>query len=408
MNNKVTDFKPQFRQKLLISIILLLVSFTPVLLFVKSISYGIFKIDTNIDTYIFYIILYMFIIVVLIKYIRRVRIDVIFILFIYAASLLLTAVFHRENFYYIFTLYGDLLNNPIYVFLVYGLLIYMLSREITDYYLFYRFSVNLSVVIIFFSSITFIVNFKNQIEFDYMSFSYNLLPFVLLLIFNKNHNMYLKIITFIGFLLIFFSGARGALIFGLLGYVWSIFSRKNKTYFSILVSLSLLIFLLILGFYYDSFIEIINSMLLVFDIQSRNINYLVEGIFLSDSGRISIALSLLNNISLLGQGIFGDRVLLSGTYAHNLIIEILYQFGVIFGTVIIIMLFSIISMGFIKSYGPLKSILKVLLITGFLKLMISGSYLSNEPLFFILLAFSVNAIGNKVENNAIIIQKVGY
>ena len=130
-----------------------------------------------------------------------------------------------------------------------------------------------------------------------------------------------------------------------------------------------------------------SGLLLSLNINSRNIKYLLNGIFLNDSGRTQIATNLIDNITVFGKGIFGDRVLLNGAYPHNIILEMLYQYGIIFGSILVIGLLIIGIRGYSLASGNLKLFLKLLFITGVLKLFISGSYLSFEPQFYMFFCF---------------------
>jgi len=78
---------------------------------------------------------------------------------------------------------------------------------------------------------------------------------------------------------------------------------------------------------------------------------------------------------ILGIGIAGDRVLLEGSYSHNIVIEVISNFGIILG----ILLLSVLGIKWIKSlFSKNESYLDIILIwssIGFIHLFISSSYL---------------------------------
>lgn len=78
---------------------------------------------------------------------------------------------------------------------------------------------------------------------------------------------------------------------------------------------------------------------------------------------------------ILGIGIAGDRVLLEGSYSHNIVIEVISNFGIILG----ILLLSVLGIKWIKSlFSKNESYLDIILIwssIGFIHLFISSHIL---------------------------------
>ena len=109
-----------------------------------------------------------------------------------------------------------------------------------------------------------------------------------------------------------------------------------------------------------------------------------------DSGRGTIIYSLIQAIgnNPLGSGLASDRYYSGGHYAHNIIIELLVEFGVIFGAAIIIMLFALMFRAAKYTHNNWNTgiIFYMLICCGFVKLLISGSYLT-EPYFWTLFGF---------------------
>jgi len=96
---------------------------------------------------------------------------------------------------------------------------------------------------------------------------------------------------------------------------------------------------------------------------------------------------------LWGNGIGGDRLLAqgadyaSGTYAHNLVLEVLAQFGYLFGGTLLLSFVYVILRTLVRSGGPHRAFVMVCVAICF-KLLMSGSYLE-EPFFFLLLGCCV-------------------
>lgn len=133
---------------------------------------------------------------------------------------------------------------------------------------------------------------------------------------------------------------------------------------------------------------------------SRTLNlFLKDNISLS--GRDNIYLGLLEKIRenpIMGIGIAGDRYLFGepGLYAHNIFLEIVADFGMIVGTVLIILLVYIaIKTVFVNSTISNRLYL-IWFCIGFVSLLVSSSYLESFR-FWTFLGFSVRWLSNKQE-----------
>lgn len=119
----------------------------------------------------------------------------------------------------------------------------------------------------------------------------------------------------------------------------------------------------------------------------RIFDKLMSGAGMASSGRDVIAQTLLSAVAekpLWGYGIGGDRML-AGTYAHNIVLELWVDFGVIIGTILFVILLIIIFQGYIKAMGEKeKGLILILFFSSFCMLFLSGSYLDNRLLFFLL------------------------
>lgn len=191
--------------------------------------------------------------------------------------------------------------------------------------------------------------------------------------------------------IIFALGSRGAIMcFGVFTILKAIKSIKNITYGKMLISLVILSVIVLGLIFYKDILEYIYNILLSYGIYSRTmVLFLGKGVYLS--GRDSLYKIVIEEIfkrPFLGIGIAGDRVLI-GDYVHNIFIELLANFGIVFGTLIIMILlyriYESVIVKDIKKYN--MHIIWVSL--GFVHLFVSSSYLIDFK-FWIMLGLILN------------------
>ena len=154
---------------------------------------------------------------------------------------------------------------------------------------------------------------------------------------------------------------------------------------------------IVLIYTYLNFESIVRSLIVFgsnFGINSRTLSQIVEGSFLKSYGRTNIRETLIAGITespFIGYGLWGDRFVTlnyghgKASYAHNIILEIITQFGVILGIFLIIaLLWLIIKKIYYNNRSYYFVILLCVIPSGLIKLFFSGSYL-NEPYFFFLM-----------------------
>ncbi|MFI3303758.1 MAG: O-antigen ligase family protein [Rikenellaceae bacterium] len=115
-------------------------------------------------------------------------------------------------------------------------------------------------------------------------------------------------------------------------------------------------------------------------VTSRTLKLLESGAIVGyDSGRSVIygdVVDLILEHPLGGVGIFGERALL-GHYAHNIILEILVQWGVPIGVVILSLLLYWVVATYANSNDNRRVILILFSMASFIQLFVSSSYLTN-------------------------------
>lgn len=227
-----------------------------------------------------------------------------------------------------------------------------------------------------------------SIERYSMSFSYACL-FPMLALFSQKRTLPI-LISLLIFLEVLAFGSRGAAVCFIVYIIFALFQEKGKTRVFVIVGC----FLLLLAFPY--FVEYLEHL----GLYSRTVNLMMSGGFTESEGREFIygkALAELNNNLITGLGLYGDRASF-GTYCHNIVLEILVNFGIIIGTLILfVSIFIILKVLFI-SKGDVYNVAVVLVFYGILPHMFSGSYLQ-EPNFALLMGYCAWVISSNKANH---------
>lgn len=204
-----------------------------------------------------------------------------------------------------------------------------------------------------------------------MGFGYCILLPMLVLFYQRK--FYSIIISLLLFLLLVIYGSRGPLLTVAFFLFYMLINQKSFGLVGLIVLLS------IVGF--ASFVSYIESL----GISSRTISMFLGGNLDSESNRDIIArkaIETINNNPITGCGLFGDRKPV-GDWCHNIILEVLCDFGVIFGSILLLLFFYAIIRAFIKLKGINKDIFAMFIAYALVPMFVSNSYLtdSNFALF---------------------------
>lgn len=302
-------------------------------------------------------------------------------------------VLHPENRRYLLTSFLDYAGNPLYMVFLYSLPCYIFVRKLRVYAYFQKLLITFSYAIVVMSLVVFLFG-GNVHGKQYMTFSYNMLLPLLVLVYHKPKRRKWLYNVFLWFSIIIFAigGARGALlsfVAVILIYNFLTLHMDKKT----IVRLVLLI-IVVGGFllFKDQILASINNLLKLFSIKSRTFEYIIQGQFLDDNYRFAVYSAAWKYIDLLGHGMRGDRIFFGGSYVHNILIELWMDFGWIFGTLIIVLLLMVLYFGIKNKNKPEHFYVFLFLSIGFFGLLLSGSYLNQAPAFFALLGFCANSI----------------
>lgn len=253
--------------------------------------------------------------------------------------------------------------------------------------------------------IFFIDTLFSPIEYD-MVFSYLILvPLTILLykIYNK-FNLFDTFLIALGLFMIIVVGARGPIISLVIFWIVLILinSFRNKIKLTRLMVFLIALIIIVLGMvYYESILLKIDLLLQDIGIYSRTITILLTENIDFSSGRIPIYKYTIERIvdkPIFGYGIAGDRIFLNGTYPHNIFLEILVHFGVISGSIIIIMLIFYWFSSMVRSKNKEEVDLAIIFFgIGLVNLLISGSYITSSN-FWLFMAICIDSVhGSKIK-----------
>lgn len=252
----------------------------------------------------------------------------------------------------------------------------------------------------------------SRLEYDWSSnmyLAYLILPHLLMIIgYTFEHRSILGIVSaVIGTVFLGMQGTRGAIIClaFYLGFHGIRYIRKRITNLKVAIPLiiGLITLILVIVNYYDSLMLGLYSFARANGYSIRVFDFLTgsQESGTLDSGRINLYNNLMELIrdNPLGYGLGSDAGLTGFTYAHNFYLEIIIEFGVLIGGAIsIILTIMILKSLFNKSIEwDCRSIILVIVTVGFVKLMLSGTYLT-EPYFFICVGMCIPASRVKVNS----------
>jgi O-antigen ligase len=231
-----------------------------------------------------------------------------------------------------------------------------------------------------------------------MSLAYNLLPHCCYISWHavRKAKPWSVILCVISALYLLLLGTRGAALINLLFIAIAIVAGKDikKS-----VVKALVIGCIFGGFLsshlYETTLRWLETLAKRLGLSVRIFERLLNGGISDSNGRDKIRERVLMKIHqrpAMGNGMYSDRVLLGGTYSHNIVLELWIDFGVIFGTLLLATLIFILFRGYVKEKNiNEKGMILSLTSATLLKLFLSGSWL-NESFLFLVLGLSVGAI----------------
>lgn len=156
-------------------------------------------------------------------------------------------------------------------------------------------------------------------------------------------------------------------------------------------------------FYFsDALLLFLLEKLSSYNVSVRLLERLVKGDMLEDDARVRILAAAQHQLAehpWLGIGLSNDRILIAraeadqnvyGHYPHNFLYEILLHYGLIAGSILLLLFAWLLYHTIIKNKDRYaRDINLIFLFIGFMPLLVSGSYLTS-PLFFLFLGITIN------------------
>ena len=241
-------------------------------------------------------------------------------------------------------------------------------------------------------------------DVNYMSFSYFMLPATCLsFAYGLMRGKILDIIAAVaGLLVILVVGSRGCFVCGVIFIVMASINRYSLSLDKMLRIFVVFVTVVIaLSYTFTSFSDNVQSFMYEHGASSRTLMKISEGTFEESGSRDDIYKLMRDAIAdnPIGYGLMGDRYILSQHnnkgYCHSVFYEFLVDYGVILGPILLLYLIGSLFIKF-KKYIKLDIyyILAFFVVTGFVKLFFSGSYLGE--------AYFWGMIGILMNNNKIL------
>lgn len=371
---------------------------------IGSITKFFFGAQFELGTYAIYAIYFLVMMYVLYKNIRRISISTFVITIFMLISFILSIVLNNVA-QYVWTSFDDIMGNPIYLFLLYGFLGLYLAQYLKDMGLLCSYLDKFTLATIILALLQYIIALQSALSPQYMVFSYNLLFPTAYFSLRCMSNFGLKRLfgTAIGVGLILIAGCRGALVCYLIAILLYVIFSGGVLRIQKAVSI-LLLLLAIAGIstFWDEILGTAIKLLESMNIDSRTLTMLSNQSFFDDSGRSAIQETIMDNVGILPKGLYYDRIVASGSYAHNLLLEVVIQYGILLGgTIIVWLCYNVIRSVFVVRKDPSASIVFYSLVSsGLMRLMFSSSYLLNEPGFWLLIGLILNFYNAKYANSS--------
>lgn len=214
----------------------------------------------------------------------------------------------------------------------------------------------------------------------------------------KEKKIYDLIVVIIDFIVITIFGSRGPIlcVFTLIA-LYIIFSHQ----LSYIKRLALVLLCAIISLFIFTYrINLINYLIDLtnnWGIQSRTIRMLLSNTLVNDSGRIAIReyyYGLINKKPLIGYGLMGGWIS-PDMYPHNFFVEIILSFGILFGSILIVILLLITIRAVVINNDSTQR-LSHIMFAYCTSLLLSGSFTST-PEFFLLIALGMSNLNIRIK-----------
>lgn len=234
-------------------------------------------------------------------------------------------------------------------------------------------------------------------RWDYQQFGINLCPFIVMIFpsYLLHHKFSYLIWMLLGFIFLMGGGRQSFVgILASMAVVYYCIRLHNISLKQMLTSALLLIMFIISA---PLIIEVLGDVLAGMGMESRTLEMLTNNELFSTSTRDSIYESsiyfITHNLYNI-QGLFADRYLLRLTdswmaYPHNFILELMIDFGALFGGIISLIIFILYFWQLRKANLEKRTVIGVLATIVIIRLMVSSSFMI-EGLFYTIIGLLFN------------------
>lgn len=287
---------------------------------------------------------------------------------------LINYMFFNENWIYL----KDIIFP--YFFTCLPSLIY--SYSINDWTILKDVMKKASLLVFIFGAIIGVLVFANKISIGAYSMPlsyYMLLPTIVYMDeFLKKFNFRSIFISLISLFIILTLGSRGPIMCAGIFVILNLISVNKKLNYKIILLYLIVLFVMIITIlFFNTILEDLNNYLLKLGIHSRSIHlFLQDDIYLS--GRENLYKDIISEIKsnpILGIGLAGDRRVIGKGYVHNILIEIVSNFGIVIGSILILFLLIVSYKTLFSKHKEQSSFVVIWFCIGVVHLMVSSSYL---------------------------------
>ena len=230
----------------------------------------------------------------------------------------------------------------------------------------------------------------------YQTFGVYFMPLPIIMFYSalKNNKLFDKVLLIINTILVFLGGRQSVFVVTITFLVLFYFIKRpspTKNVLFVFSGITIVFLYIILS---ESIFQALSDL----GIYSRTLESINSGTFFSFDTRFSIYYKSLNIIKTNGNrisGLFADRLYLREmagwiTYAHNFFLEVLIDYGIIFGTIIISIFLLKISITLFKVKEERKILFFVIFSLGFIRLLVSNSF-AIAGTFYLIFGFIFNS-----------------
>lgn len=324
--------------------------------------------------------------------------ELLYLLLFYGVYYLHYILFPLNEIYFI--AYGDKVTHEVLPMFLVGICVYRIKREQLLKYLFILSNITIYAFVIY--MFVFKTMSGLEVRAGDMHAAYSILPHVCIAFCDlwRKPNPWNIAGFVLGGVFLLFMGTRGALLcLGVFVIFTILFSGRLK-HPILFLSASVIVLLALFAF---GLLDVLYEVAENNGFSLRIFKKLESGEITDSSGRDKIKDRVWEHIRMnpsLGLGIFSDRRVAGGHYAHHLVLELMLHYGIFMGLFILILLLRLFIRAFLylrkeKEEYTLYFLTALLFSSGF-KLFLSSSYLY-EPYFFFAIGYAYAAVKERGE-----------